>query len=212
MFSNLIQDPEIIHHLPFGKLTHLTGSWHNQKFYILSAFRPDSDNVATGSTITKKMYEDEALLWSLIGEYSYDLLTLLLGDFGLTSTQLDKRLCDDAPESRRIAHTLSDPHLQTTLKDNRAGGAFAIWNGPGSPRSTPSPITVADEENSSCPIVIEIRLPPPDWLSQEFSETGELRFHTNFPTQHNRATNESAAPPEGRLLTTKGDRNDDQKI
>ena len=158
------------------------------------------------------MYENEALLWSYIGEYSYDLYTLLLGDFGLTSAQLVERLCDDAPESRRIAHTLSDPHLQLALNGNISGGAFSIWNGPGTPRSPPFPTTAADEEDSSCPIVIEIRLPPPNWHSLAFSDSGELRFHTNFPTQHNRATNESAAPPEERLTTTKGDRNDDQKI
>ena len=158
------------------------------------------------------MYENEALLWSYIGEYSYDLYTLLLGDFGLTPTQLDERLRDDAPESRRIAHARSDPRLQMAPNDNISGGAFSIWNGPGSPRSTPFPTTAADEEDSSCPIVIEIKLPPPDWHSLAFPESGELRYHTNFPNQHNRATIESAAPPEERLMTTEGDRNDDQKI
>ena len=75
------------------------------------------------------MHENEALLWSIIGEYSYDLYTLLLGDFGLTSTQLDERLRDDAPESRRIAHTLSDSHNQMALSDTVSGRAFSIWNG-----------------------------------------------------------------------------------
>ena len=212
MFSDLIHDPEIIHHLPFGKLTHLTGNWHNRKFYILSAFRPYSDNIALGTTITDTMYENEALLWSYNGEHSYDLYTLLLGDFGLTSTQLDERLRDDAPESRRIAHTLSDSHNQMALSDTVSGGAFSIWNGPGSPRSTPLPTTTSNEDDSSCPIVIAIKFPPLNWHSLAFSEDGELPLHKNFPTQHSRAINKSAAPPEERLTTTKGGHNDDQKI
>ena len=126
MFSDLIRDPEIIPHLPFGKLTHLTGDWHNRKFYILSAFRPYSDNITLGTTITDTMHENEALLWSFIGEYSEDLYTLLLGDFSLTSTQLDERLRDDAPESRRIAHTLSDSDNQMALSNTVSGGAFSI--------------------------------------------------------------------------------------
>ena len=212
MFSDLIHDPEIIHHLPFGKLTHLTGNWHNRKFNILSAFRPYSDNIALGTTITDTMHENEALLWSFIGEYSEDLYTLLLGDFGLTSTQLDERLRDDAPESRRIAHTLSDFHNQMALSDTVSGGAFSIWNGPGSPRSTPLPTTTSNEDDSSCPIVIAIKFPPLNWHSLAFSEDGELPLHKNFPTQHSRAINKSAAPPEERLTTTKGGHNDDQKI
>ena len=212
MFSDLILDPEIIHYLPHGKLTHLTGSWHNRNFNILSAFRPHSDNIPLGTTITDTMHENEALLWSFIGEYSEDLCTLLLGDFGLTSTQLDKRLRDEAPESRRIAHTLSDFHNQMALSDTVSGGAFSIWNGPGSPRSTPLPTTTSNEDDSSCPIVIEIKFPPLNWHSLAFSEDGELPLHKNFPTQHSRAINKSAAPPEERLTTTKGGHNDDQKI
>ena len=80
MFSDLIQNPEVIHHLPYGKLTHIKGNWHNREFHILSAFRPHADNVSLGTTITDTMYENEALLWSYIGEYSCDLFTLLLGD------------------------------------------------------------------------------------------------------------------------------------
>ena len=212
MFSDLIQNPEVIHHLPYGKLTHLTGNWHNRRFHILSAFRPYSDNTPLGTTPTNTMYENEALLWSYIGDYSYDLLTLLLGDFGLTSPQLDERLRDDAPESRRIAHTLSDPHHQMAPSDIVSGGAFSIWNGPGSPRSTPFPTMASDAADSSCPIVIKIKLPPLNWHSLAFSENGDLLLHTNFPNQHKCATNEPAAPPEGQLKTTKGDHDDDQKI
>ena len=98
---------------------------------MLSAFRPLTD-IPKGTAVTETMYENEALLWSHIGEKSHEWYTLLLGDFGLANDLLDERLRDDAPESRRIAHTLLAPQLQMN-SNHLLRGATLIWNGPGPP-------------------------------------------------------------------------------
>ena len=70
LFSDLILEPKVTHHLPYGKLTNLSGGWNGRDFDILSAFRPLTDNILEGSAVTEKMHENEALLWSYIGDYS----------------------------------------------------------------------------------------------------------------------------------------------
>ena len=125
------------------------------------------------------------------GDYSEEWYTLLLGDFGLSADQLDERLRDDAPESRRIS---TNPHMDT---DHPNRGAFLCWNGPGSPRVIPIPTDTT--EDSTWPILIEIKLPSRDWTPLA------------FPTAVLPTINEPDAPPEVQQLTTKGGHDDDRK-
>ena len=192
LFSDIIKDPEITQHLPHGKLTHLMGSWHDRVFEILSVHRPQADNIPKGQLVTDEMYEGEALLWSYIGDYSEDTYILLLGDFNLSPDQLDDRLSDDAPESRRIMTIDSDQPLE---------GAVLAWNGPGSPVVTS--LAMYSAQNSTRPILVEIKLPPQDWTSHLYSPTPS--------TSETSTTNETDAPPEAQQQTTKGGHNDDQR-
>ena len=124
------------------------------------------------------------------------MVHLLLGDFGLSADQLDKRLRDDAPESRRISSNLPEPyHPMDTDHPNR--GAFLCWNGPGSPRVVSIPTDTT--EDSTWPIIIEIKLPPRNWTPPA------------FPTAVLPTINEPDAPPEVQQLTTKGGHDDDRK-
>ena len=56
LFSGLILKPKVTHHLPYGKLTNLSGGWNGRDFDILSAFRPLTDNIPKGSVVTEKMH------------------------------------------------------------------------------------------------------------------------------------------------------------
>ena len=207
LFTSLILDPIVTHMLPYGKLTNLKGCWNDREFDILSAFRPTTDNIPKSTAVTDAMYENEALLWSHIGEFSLEWYTLLLGDFGLADDLLDERLRDDAPESRRIAHTLLAPQPQMN-SDRLLRGAALIWNGPGSPVVTTIPTEIT--RGSTLPILVEIKLPHRDWEPPDFPPTTDLQPHPAPPTPDPPTTNNAAALPKAQQLTTKGGHSDDQ--
>ena len=154
------------------------------------------------------MYENEALLWSHIGEFSLEWYTLLLGDFGLANDLLDERLRDDAPESRRIAHTLLAPQPQMNSNCLLREAAL-IWNGPGSPVVTTMPTEIT--EGSTLPILVEIKLPHRDWEPPAFPPTTDSQPHPAPPTPDPPTTNKAAALPKAQQLTTKGGHSDDQR-
>ena len=154
------------------------------------------------------LYENESLLWSHIGEFSLEWYTLLLGNFGLANDLLDERLRDDAPESRRIAHTLLAPQIQMN-SSHPSGGATLIWNGPGSPVVTTIPTETT--RDSTLPILVEIKLPPRDWEPPAFPLTTDSQPHPAPPTPDPPTTNNAAAQPKAQQLTTKGGHSDDQR-
>ena len=154
------------------------------------------------------MYENEALLWAHIGEFSRERYTLLLGDFGLSNELLDERLRDDAPEFRRIAPTLLVPQHQLN-SNHLSGGATLIWNGPGSPAVTMIPTETT--RDSTLPILVEIKLPPRDWAPPPFAPTTDLQPHPAPSITDPPTINNAAALPEVQQLTTKGGHSDDQR-
>ena len=154
--------------------------------------RPHADNTPKSNLVTDEMYEREALLWSYIGDYNEDTYILLLGDFSLSPNQLDVRLSDDAPESRRIV---------TIGAGLPFGGAALAWNGPGSPVVTS--LATHSAQHSTWPILVEVKIPPQDWTSHFYIPT-DLPADPSPSASETPTTNKTDAPPEEQQQTTKG--------